>query len=123
VVKDVGDGTKLIEFYISKYPDEFDRKTRLLISEIKKVMKNPRSSDIVDVDKIGFVTNKAIGAANGLEFIYEVEKFYKVTEHDGHYVIKFMVRPLVDGEFIFNKHKLDDLEKKYASKAPKNLKK
>lgn len=123
VVRDVDEETKLLEFYISKYPDEFDRKTRLLISEIKKVIKNPRASDMVDIDKVGFVTHKALGAPNGMEYIYEVKNFHKIVEHNGYYVIKFMVKPIINGEFMFGRHKMDDLEEKYATKAPKKLNK
>lgn len=123
VVRKVDENTRLLEFYISKYPDEFDRKTRLLISEIKKVIKNPRASDILDIEKVGFVTHKAIGAANGMEYIYSVKNFHKIVEHNGHYVIKFMAKPIINGEFMYNQHKLEDLEEKYATKAPKKLNK
>jgi DNA-binding transcriptional ArsR family regulator len=121
VVRNVDGDKKLLEFYISKYPDEFDRKTRLLISEIKKIMKNPRASDIVELERVGFITHKALGAANGMEYIYDIINLHKVIEFNGHYVIKFMAKPIINGEFMYNQHKLEDLEEKYANKAPKNL--
>jgi hypothetical protein len=123
VVRDVDGENKLLEFYISQYPDGFDRKTRFLISEIKKSMRNSRASDILDITRVGFVTNKSLGAPNGMEYIYEINKFHKIVEFNGHYVIKFMATPIVNGEFIFSQHKLEDLEEKYRTKAPKKLEK
>jgi len=121
VVRDVDGETKLLEFYITMYPDEFNRKSRLLISEIKKINKNPRASDILDIEKVGFITNKTIGAANGMEYIYEVKNFHKVVEFNGHYVLKFMATPIINGKFMMEDYRLEDLEKKYKNKAPKNL--
>lgn len=120
VVRDIDGDTKLLEFYISKYPDEFDRKTRLLVSEIKKAIKNPRSSDILDIEKVGFVTYKALGTNDGMEYIYEIKNFHKIIEYDGHYIIKFMTKPIINGQFIYDTHKLEELEEKYLTKAPKD---
>ncbi|NIQ16662.1 MAG: hypothetical protein GTO02_20430, partial [Candidatus Dadabacteria bacterium] len=41
-VRDIDGENKLLEFYLSKYEDEFDGKTKLLISEIKKAINNPK---------------------------------------------------------------------------------
>lgn len=119
VVREVDEDKKLIEFYLSKYSDEFDKKTVFLISEIKKIMKNPRSSNIIDIEQVGFITNKVIGVMNGMEYIYQIEEFYKVVEHDGHYVLKFFAKPLIEGKFIYDSYKLDDLEDKYKNKVAK----
>tara|TARA_R110000796_G_scaffold59710_2_gene137844 strand:+ start:6100 stop:7071 length:972 start_codon:yes stop_codon:yes gene_type:complete len=119
IVRGVDAKTKLLEFYITMYPDGFDRKTRLLISEIKKINKNPRASDILDIEKVAFITNKTIGAANGMEYIYEIKNFHKMVEFNGHYVLKFMATPIVNGNFMTDIYRLEDLEKKYSEKASK----
>jgi hypothetical protein len=119
VVRNVDEENKLLEFYISMYPDEFDRKSRLLISEIKKISKNPRASNILDIEKVAFITDKTIGAQNGMEYIYEIKNFHKIVEFNGHYVLKFMATPIVNGTFLTDIYRLEDLEKKYSEKAPK----
>lgn len=121
LIRTINDKEKLLEFYLSSYPDEYDRKTRLLISDIKKAIKNPRISDLLDIQKVGFITDKTIGSIDGMEYEYEINKFDKIVEFNGHYVIKFIANVTVNGENIFEKYKLDELEKRYEIKAPKNL--
>lgn len=121
LVRAINEKEKILEFYLSLYPDEYDRKTRLLISEIKKAIKNPRASDLLDIQKVGFISDKTIGSTDGMEYEYEVKKFDKIVEFNGHYVIKFIAEVTVNGENIFEKYKLDELEKRYEAKAPKNL--
>ncbi len=38
-VRTISETDKMLEFYVSKYPDEYNRTSRLFISEIKKIMK------------------------------------------------------------------------------------
>ena len=118
VVRNINNTRKLLEFYISKYPDEYDRKSRLMISEIKKIMKNPRSSNILDINTVTFISNKAIGSPNGIQYKYGVSEFDKVIEYNGHYVIKFIALPL-EKTFIFDKYVEDALEERYRKKEAK----
>ena len=119
LVRTINEDKKLLEFYLSSYPDEFDRKTRLLISEIKKSIKNPRASDILDIKKVGFISDKTIGSIDGLEYEYEIKHFDKIVEFNGHYVIKFVAEATIKGENIFEKYKLAELEKRYENKEAK----
>ena len=119
LVRKINETERLLEFYLSSYPDEFDRKTRILISDIKNAMKNPRSSDLLDFNTVGFITDKVIGASDGLEYEFEIKKFDKIIEFNGHYVIKFIAEATIDGDNIFEKYKLDDLEKRYENKEAK----
>tara|TARA_R110000796_G_scaffold58413_4_gene134865 strand:+ start:19495 stop:20463 length:969 start_codon:yes stop_codon:yes gene_type:complete len=119
LVRNISETEKLLEFYISSYPDEYNKKTKFLISEIKKAIKNPRASDILDINKVGFITEKTIGAADGLEFEYEVKKIDKIIEFNGHYVIKFISEVTINGDNIFEKYKLEELEKRYENKEAK----
>lgn len=119
LVRNINETEKLLEFYISSYQDEYDRKTMFLIAEIKKAIKNPRASDILDINKVGFITEKTIGAADGLEFEYQIKNFDKIVEFNGHYVIKFIAEVTVNGDNIFEKYKLAELEKRYENKEAK----
>jgi len=119
LVRNINETEKLLEFYVSSYQDEYDKKTKFLIGEIKKAIKNPRASNILDITKIGFITDKTIGAIDGLEYEYEVKKFDKIVEFNGHYVIKFIAEVTVNGDNIFEKYKLAELEKRYENKEAK----
>jgi len=114
------DGTKkLLEFYISIYPDEYDRKTRLLISEIKRAINNPRSSDILNISGVGFTSYKTVGVKDFHQFQYMVTGFDKIIEYDGYYVIKFKADIIVDGEYLLNKYRMEELDNKYKNKEAK----
>jgi len=119
IVRKIDKTNKLLEFYISTYPDEYDRKSRLLLSEIKKIM-NGYTSTITEFNKIGFITDKCIGAKDGLEYEYKIIKFDKVIKFNGYYVLKFLATKTINGDNIFEKYKLDELEKRYENKEPKN---
>lgn len=122
LVRGISDDEKIIEFYISKYPDEYNRKTRLLISEIKKCMVNPKSSNILDITEVGFITtNSTIGAKNNKLFEYKINNFHKIIEFEGHYVIKFKANMLVNGEDIFEQYRLIELDEKYVNKEKKDI--
>jgi hypothetical protein len=110
---------RLLEFYVSKYPDEMNRNTGFFINEIKKSMDNPITSSTLEIDEVKFITYKVIGADDFLEFNYRIEKFDKIVEFNGHYVIKFIGSVIVNGENILEKYKREDLDKKYDNKEKK----
>lgn len=118
-IRKIDEKSKLLEFYISKYPDEYDRKTYLLISEIKRAMKNPRGSDMLDITDVIFISHKTLGVKDFLEFRYKINSFDKIVEYDGHYVIKFIGDVTVDGDYLLEKYRLSDLDEKYENKERK----
>lgn len=119
IVRPISGDEKLLEFYVSMYPDEYNRKSRLFISEIKRLLANPRHCDFIEFDKVDFVTNKTLGAPDGLEYEYEILNYYKTIKFNGSYVIKFKAKELVNGANIFEKYKLDELEERYKNKEAK----
>jgi len=119
VVMEISETERLLEFYISIYPDEYDRKTRLLISEIKKGITNPRAVDSLDIRDVNYITDKTMGA-NDLElYEYSIKGFDKIVEFDGHYVIKFNAEVTTNGENIIAKFKEMDLYERYDKKEAK----
>lgn len=119
-VRNIKDNKKLLEFYVSMYPDEYNRNSRLLISEIKKAIQNPRTSSLLDIKEVEFITYKGIGVDNFLEFKYGIESFDKIIEFNGSYVIKFIAEAIIDGESILEKHRVEELDEKYNNKESKN---
>jgi hypothetical protein len=112
-VRDIGGGQKLLEFYISQYPNEFDRKTRLMISELERCS-NGFKSNILDIDGVGFQSvNSTIGVSPNLLYEYEILGFDKIVKFNGHYIVKFKANVIVDGENIFEKYRVESLDQKY----------
>jgi hypothetical protein len=115
-----GKGNKrLLEFYVSIYPDEYNRTSRLFINNIKKAIKNPLSNTMLDIKEVEFVTYKSLGVNDYLHFKYEIEEYDKIIEFNGFYVIKFKAIIKVDGVGIFEKYQQDELDNKYKNKEKK----
>ena len=119
LVRNISDSEKLLELYVSEYADEYNRKSRLFINEVKRAMKNPRFTDMLDITKVNFISDKTIGTEDGLEYEYEIIKFDKIIKFNGSYVIKFIAKPIINGDNIFEKYKLADLEERYLNKEAK----
>ena len=118
-IRDIDGKNKLIEFYISKYPDLYDKRSTLLISEIKKIINNPRASNILDINGIGFITYKTLGVKDFMEYHYKVNGFDKLVEFDGNYIIKFKSEVILNGEYLLEKYRMKDLDAKYKNKERK----
>lgn len=118
-VRTINEKERLLEFYVSMYPDEFNRTSRLVISEVKKAIENPRQANFLEFDGVEFITYKTIGVDDFLHYKYKVQKFDKIVEYNGHYVIKFIADVEINAYNIFEQYKQDDLEKRYENKEKK----
>jgi hypothetical protein len=118
-VRKINETDRLLEFHVSQYPDEYFRTSRLFISEIKKLIENPRASILLDFDTVGFITDKSIGVEDYLEYKYEIISFDKIIVFNGHYVIKFIGKPIINGKDILDGYKQSDLEERYRTKEKK----
>ena len=118
-IRSITDKEKLMEFYISKYPDKYDKKTSLLIAEIKRAIANPKTANILDIKAIGFTTYKSLGCKDFYQFQYKVTGFDKIIEFNGHYVLKFKCDVIVDCEYLLEKYRVNELDKKYNNKERK----
>lgn len=119
-VRIIDETHRLLEFYISKYPSEYDRKTYLLVSELKRAMANPKATNILYINNIGFVSYKTIGVNDFRVFEYKVVEFDKIVEFDGYFVIKFKCEVTTNGEYLLEKYREADLDNKYEKKERKN---
>ncbi len=118
-IRTINETEKLLEFYVSKYPDEYDRTSRLFISDIKKAISSPEHSTILEISGVNFITYKCMGVDDFLEFEYEITSFDKIIEYNGFYVVKFNAKVKVNGNDVLEKHRVAELDKKYEQKAKK----
>lgn len=119
-VRKINKNERLLEFYVTKYPDKYDRKTPLFLSELKRAIKNPRVSTILDIKAVGFTTYKTIGSKDFYQYQYKINEFDKIVEFNGHYIIKFKSEIIVDGEYLLEKFRVNYLDEKYKNKERKN---
>jgi hypothetical protein len=110
---------RLLEFYISKYPDEYNRTSRLMLSEIKKIIEGQKNSTMIDFDSVEFISYKTIGCNDFLKYEYKITSFDKIIEFNGCYVLKFNADVIVNGRDILETYKQEDLENKYKNKEKK----
>ncbi len=118
-IRKISESKRLLEFYVSMYPDEFIRTTRLFISEVKKAIDNPNQSTMLSINNVDFVSYKTIGVNDFLMFKYNNLKFDKIATFNGHYVIKFIGDVEINGESIFDEYRVDELDNKYENKDKK----
>lgn len=118
-IRKIDDENRLLEFYVSVYPDPYDRSSRLFLSEIKKVIVNPDLSNTFEMKSVDFISYKTLGTNDFLEYKYSDVIYDKIVEFNGFYVIKFKCKIEVDGRDIFEEHRQEVLDKKYENKDKK----
>jgi len=118
-VRTINETEKLLEFYVSKYPDEYNRTSRLFISEVKKILNEKTNSTMLEFNGVNFITYKTLGADDFLEYEYDDISFDKIVEFNGYYIIKFTAKIKTDGNDILETHRMAELDKKYEQKAKK----
>lgn len=118
-IRKIDDENRLLEFYVSVYPDPYDRSSRLFLSEIKKVIVNPDLSNTFEMKSIDFISYKTLGTNDFLEYKYSDVTYDKIVEFNGFYVIKFKSKIKINGRDIFEEHRQEILDKKYKNKDKK----
>lgn len=113
-IRKINKKERLLEFYIGKYPDEYDRTNYLFIKEINNLIKNgPERINFIELNNVEFITNNTLGVEDFLYYNYKIKSFNKVIEFDGNYVIKFIGEVIVDGEDILSKYIEPEIEQNY----------
>jgi hypothetical protein len=116
-VKKINHKEFLLEFFISKYPTQFDKKSDFFLSDIKKLVLQPsRYNSTVDINTVSFVTNNTVGVPDFLEFEYTVHKFDKIVEFNEFYVVKFISEVTIEAKSIIDKFRNEELDEKYKNK-------
>jgi hypothetical protein len=118
-VRSISETEKLLEFYISKYPDGDNKRSGLFINDLKKAINNPMLSSMFEIKDVSFTTHKTIGCDDFLYYEYEVVSLDKIVEFNEFYVVKFKANVVIEGEDILEKHREEELDEKYKNKEKK----
>jgi hypothetical protein len=119
-IRKITDDERMLEFYISKYPDDYNKNSGIFLNQIKKLVNSElKNINFLNFDEVSFVTNNTLGAQDFLLFTYGDITFNKIIEFDGNYVIKFNSKIIKNGEDILINYIDSELEKKYNNKEKK----
>lgn len=89
VVKAVDDKHVMLDFYLTKYESQFNRRHRPFLNEVDRIYQGDKQSDVLDFHGVHFVTFRAWGASDLVEYKFENVEFDNIVEFNGDYVLKF----------------------------------
>ena len=102
-----------LDFYISRYPDIYDKRTPFLVKEIEKAKVKPRFCDMLNIKTAGFITNNDVGTEDFLEFLFNIKSFIGVKDYKGYYILRFLGESVINGESVVTDYINNELENKY----------
>jgi hypothetical protein len=119
-IRKIDENKRLLEFYVSTYPDEYNRTSRLVISTIKKELENPTlNNPFLDISGVSFISEKTQGVNDNYLFEYTNLVYDKIVTHNGYFIIKFIADVKIDGEYIMETYRQSVLDNKYENKEKK----
>lgn len=118
-VRSINETEKLLEFYISKYPDVDNKRSSLFINALKKSINNPMLSSMFEIKDVSFTTYKTIGCDDFLYYEYKIISLDKIVEFNEFYVVKFKANITVEAKDILEQYRVSELDKKYEKKERK----
>ena len=122
VVKKLDDKNHVIlDFYVSKYPNDKDFKSKGFVKEIEKIKNDKLRSDILDFKEVSFTTYHAFKLYDMLEFAFKNIYFREVVEYDGHYIIRFKAYAYKNGIDLTKSFYSKTMDEKYKNKVKKDI--
>jgi len=116
-VRKINDEERLLEFYISKYPDELRMNSKLFIFQMNKALTSGNYlPNIFNIKEVEFISYNTLGTSDFLNYKYEIVNLDKLIEFDGNFVIKYRAKVITNGEDILSTYVESNLEKKYNKK-------
>lgn len=109
----------VVDFYVTKYPNDKDYKSKGFVRELENIRDKKMKSDVVDIKGLEFQTVHAYGKNDGLFYKFQNFVFDGIYEYDGDYIVRYKGSVAVDGEDFFDKYYSESMAKKYRDNAPK----
>lgn len=79
----------ILDFYVSKYPNILDLKSKGFVREIERIKDEGWKSDIIEFNGVHFITSHAYQMDDMVEFNFKYPTFKEIIEFDGHYIIRY----------------------------------
>lgn len=120
-IRKINEEERLLEFYVSKYPEELKPTSRVFVKKMSTALSSGFvGMDMFDIKGVEFITHNTLGSEDFLYYYYEILKVDKIIEFDGNYVIKFKAKVVSNGIDILSNFVEEDLEKRYENNEVKN---
>lgn len=110
----------VVSFYVDKYPNPSDFKSKGFVREVEKMMNDGLRYDIVDLKEVYFLTRNAVNFDDMIMFDFNNLSLRDIKEFDGHYVLSFNASFIKDGEDMTEQFYDPIMDKKYKNKESKN---
>lgn len=128
VVKRFDETHAILDFYFSKYPERFFRtsddksfRSKAFIHEIENIRDKGIRSDMLDMEKLRFVTWHAYKKDDLIEYVFRNLWFREVSEYDGDYILRFKAQIIHDGVDLTAVFYNKEMEEKYQNKEKKDV--
>lgn len=128
VVKRFDDTHAILDFYFSKYPDKLflnsnDKsfRSKVFIHEIESIKDKKVKSDMLDMEKLRFVTSHAYRQDDLIEFVFRNLFFREVKEFDGDYILQFKASIEHDGIDLTASYYNKTMDERYKNKEKKEV--
>lgn len=116
-----GDNTFKVDLYCSSYARQFNPTDSIFINEMMNIYgKKVRNIDTVDITSIFFITDKAYGAKDLMEYRFENLIYEGMHMYDKDFVITYSSDLSFSVNDITDQFKTKEMDEKYANKARKN---
>ena len=119
VIRETSGGKKKTDLYIPLEPGQFTKTDAILVSELHRIIDNKiEKIDFLDISEIDFVSDRAYGTDDYVEYSLSGLKFNKITEFDGDFVVTFTISNISTFDIV-DAHKTDTLTRKYKLVSPR----
>lgn len=116
-----GNNNIKIDLYCSSYARQFNPTDSIFINEMMQIYgKKTRNFDTVDINRINFITNKAYGVKDLMEYHFDGLKYEGMNMYDKDFVITYSTECGYGVNDITDQFKTKEMDEKYATKARKN---
>lgn len=111
----------ILDFYVSKYPNDKDFKSKGFVREVEKIKDDYLRSDILDIKEVSFVTYHAYKLDDMISFAFKNVYFMEVVEYDGHYILRFKAYAYKNGIDLTKLFYSKTMDEKYKNKEKKDV--
>jgi hypothetical protein len=108
--------TYLLDLYVPKHTDSFERLEKLFDNEINKVVEGKIKPLHLEFKTVSFMTQNAYGVEDMCEFKFECIKFVGISSFEGKNILTYEVKMLESGTKVTDKYRNEALRESYAKK-------
>lgn len=116
-------GKTIADFYVSKYSNPSDFKSKAFVREMESVIKNGRKSDITDFSSFSFETYKCYNSEDFQEYTLRKCRLVGFDEYDGNYIFRYETdeEPKVVNNRLSDVYYDAEMDRRYKNKEKKAL--